>query len=479
MPNPSTYRLVVSAIDDVASTNLLDVGAAHIRKAANGGYEVKVFTGALTGATPDAPRIDSINPTTASAGTQVTITGVNFSPTVANNIVLFESAQATVVSASTTQLVIIVPAGVPAGSASVTVRVGGQTSAPATFQISVLVTRTAAAALNCLSLRFQPATVRFAGVDYQLELTSLADTSPPNGELFPQFDPLDFTHSSDLLLHALNPPNTIGGFIYLDVPMTTDADRDGVADFFQTSQSVGSTQTQGDYLTDIDDGTVTATWSRGAGSKTGACRLVLTSLTSGQVAQLTNTFELLEYTGSLRYTPGSSNVTGTVQFTQTQSGTNTLTGPIQFTRSPTNRFNELRFPAGLWTNGASQTLTYTNGLIQRVSVSSSNYFGFLEFVDGDPTTAEEDYYDWILSIHDPNDVDGNGVPDLSDDPSELPPVAFTGARLESGQIVLEWRGSGRLQSASEVTGPWSYVLGAASPYRQTPVGLRQYFRIAP
>jgi uncharacterized repeat protein (TIGR03803 family) len=480
LPNPSTYRLVVSAIDDVASTSPLAVGTAYIRRAASGSYEVKVFTGALTGSTPvGAPRIDSINPSTAAAGTQVTITGTNFSATATSNIVLFESAQATVVTASTTQLVVVVPPGLPAGLASVTVRVGGQTSTAANFQISVLTTRTAAARLNCLSLRFQAAIVRFLGQDYRLELSSLLDTSPPNGELFPLFDPLDFSHASGLLLSALNSSNTIGGSIFLDVPMASDVDRDGVPDFFQISQGVGSTQTQGEYFTDIDDGTVTATWSRVAGSQTGTCRLVLRSTTLGQLPESTNSFELLEYTGPLTYAPGSSNVTGAVQFVQTQSSSNTLAGPIQLTRSPTNRLNELRFSSGRWTNAIGRTLSYNSGALQRVSVSSSNYFASLQFLDGDLATTDADYYDWVLSIRDSNDVNGNGVPDLSDDPSVGSVPVFTRPRVEAGQIVLEWQGAGRLQSAGEVTGPWADVIEAASPFRQTPVGARQYFRIAP
>ena len=476
-PNPSTYRVVVSAGDSFGNPAPLTVGKAYVRQVIAGSYELKVFTGGAP--QPPMPRIDALNPSTAPAGTQVTISGANFSGTATSNLVLFGSAQATIVSASATQLVVIVPAGLPAGPTSVTVRVGGQTSAPASFQISVPVTRTAAARLNCLSLRFLPAIVRFAGQDYRLELTSLFGMAPPNGELFPLFDPLDFSHTSDLLLRALNSPDTIGGFIDLNVPMATDADRDGVADFFQISQSVGPTQTQGDYLTDIDGGTVSATWSRVAGSKTGACRLVLRSRTLGQLPEFTNAFEVLEYTGSLTYTPGSSNVTGNVQFTQTQSTSNTLAGPIQFTRAPTNRLNELRFAPGRWTNSVGRTLSYLSGVLQRVSMSSSNYFGALQFADGDLVTTDADYLDWVLAIRDSNDANANGIPDLSDDPSVGSVPIFTRPRVEAGQIVLEWQGAGRLQSASEVTGPWADVPGAVSPFRQNPVGARQYFRIAP
>jgi hypothetical protein len=205
---------------------------------------------------------------------------------------------------------------------------------------------------------------------------------------------------------------------------------------------------------------------------------VLQSAILGQLADFTNTFELLEYTGPLTYTAESSDVTGIVQFTQTQSTSNTLTGPILFTRSTTNRFNELRFAPGRWTNAVNQTLIYTNGIIQRVSMTSSNYFGHLTFLDGDLVTPDPDYYDWMLAVGDTNDSDADGVPDLSDDPSSASAPVFTSLRIEAGQIVLEWQGAGRLQSAGEITGPWSDVLNAASPFRQATAGVARYFRIA-
>jgi hypothetical protein len=40
----------------------------------------------------------------------------------------------------------------------------------------------------------------------------------------------------------------------------------------------------------------------------------------------------------------------------------------------------------------------------------------MTFADGDLTTASADYLNWILSINDANDANGNGIPDFSDDP---------------------------------------------------------------
>ena len=65
--------------------------------------------------------ITSFTPTTGPIGTSVTITGTNFSSTAANNIVWFGAVQATVTSATATQLIVKVPLGATYQPISVTV----------------------------------------------------------------------------------------------------------------------------------------------------------------------------------------------------------------------------------------------------------------------------------------------------------------------------------------------------------------------
>ena len=67
-----------------------------------------------------APTITSINPTSGAAGISVTITGTNFDPVAANNTVKFNGVAATVITASTTQLVVTVPATGTTGNITVT-----------------------------------------------------------------------------------------------------------------------------------------------------------------------------------------------------------------------------------------------------------------------------------------------------------------------------------------------------------------------
>jgi hypothetical protein len=67
------------------------------------------------------PSIIEFSPLSGSAGVPVTITGYSFSPVAAENIVSFNGAVATVISASTTELIAEVPAGFSTGPVSVTV----------------------------------------------------------------------------------------------------------------------------------------------------------------------------------------------------------------------------------------------------------------------------------------------------------------------------------------------------------------------
>jgi hypothetical protein len=83
-----------------------------------------------------APHILTISPTTGYPFATVTITGNNFSATVANDIVLFNNVKATILSADTNRLQVQVPlpASYPQASIPVTVTVNGMTSNGAQFQ---------------------------------------------------------------------------------------------------------------------------------------------------------------------------------------------------------------------------------------------------------------------------------------------------------------------------------------------------------
>jgi hypothetical protein len=203
----------------------------------------------------------------------------------------------------------------------------------------------------------------------------------------------------------------------LTVPAAGDANGDGFDDFFQVAQGINASSSGTYSINGLGSGSVTASWSRDAGSRTGICGLVFHN-SSGNLAFIIG-FDVLEYTGPLTYTPGSNTVSGTVDLTQTGDPATTLQGPIQFTKVSTNRFNKLTLQSSAWTNASSQTLTYVQSTCSRDLSWPTNYYGNLTFDDGDPNTADADYYAWVLSIDDTNDADKDGIPDFSDDPLVL------------------------------------------------------------
>ena len=77
--------------------------------------------------------------------------------------------------------------------------------------------------------------------------------------------------------------------------------------------------------------------------------------------------------------------------------------------------------ASVWTNASSQTIHIGNDIdsFLRDLTLKTNYYGFVDFDDGDPNTPDPDYLTWVLSIDDPNDSNGNGIPDFSDDPGPI------------------------------------------------------------
>ncbi len=75
LPDPSTYRLVVGAVDPMRGLNdkrALNMGTAYFRGAANGDYEVRVFTGDLAGGNVANPT--AITPSSGIIGSKVDIT---------------------------------------------------------------------------------------------------------------------------------------------------------------------------------------------------------------------------------------------------------------------------------------------------------------------------------------------------------------------------------------------------------------------
>ena len=295
---------------------------------------------------------------------------------------------------------------------------------------------TAQARLYCMSLRFQQGTISGG----TLNISTIGGTSY-NGELMPTYlsDASGNPWGSGLALVWSGYAD--GGSIYVNLPLGTDANNDGYDDFFEVSQGVTNEVSTGSYpATDngyFGGGSVTATWNRAAGSAGGTCMLHLYDDLWGNLGYFTCPFTLLEYTGTLTYTPGSNTVSAAIALTQTGNPANTLKGPMVFVKSSTDRFNTLTNQPGVWTNASSQTLSFDSEIYLRgIPTWPTNYEGYVFFADGNPSTASADYELWVLSINDTNDANANGIPDFSDNPASIAPPHAPRLSLTPGSTNL-------------------------------------------
>ncbi len=262
---------------------------------------------------------------------------------------------------------------------------------------------TAAARLDCLSLRFQ--SVEDMTGEYLLTLS--------DGELWPYNSN---SHAANLTLNDLYLDETYTGYIVLAVPDSTDANGDGYADFYESSQEVNASTTGSYNIANWGSGGLTANWTRSAGSSYGTCILNFNPIPGYTQNTFVIPFQLLEFSGPLTYTPGQTNVLGSLNLAQTDAPGSTLAGNFAFTKIATNRFNSLVLQPGMWSNSVPQALGFTNSVFRRAAAWPTNYYGYVVFDTFDPNSSQPVYQVWTLSIDDTSDANHNGIPDFSDDP---------------------------------------------------------------
>jgi len=295
----------------------------------------------------------------------------------------------------------------------------------------------AQARLYCRSVRLEAGSTTFGST---LEFSTSGFVPSANDELAP-LDLIDLpSHFAQFKLDDITSVEPIYGELVVDVSFA-DANDNGFLDFFEVSEAVQAV-TEGAYnVPGFDQGTIQATWSRPAGVAEGTCTLRLVSSGFGALGDFNHRFRILEYAGTLDYTTGTNTVTARLDVRGTEDSNLRLTGPVELAKSqlPT-RYEELELLAGVWTNDVAETLTFAGTMLYRDLDYPTNYYGFIDFDDGDLSTAAEDYWSWILSIDDSNDADSDGIPDLSDDsPVVVAPVLAL--RLVGGGLELEIRGT--------------------------------------
>lgn len=295
---------------------------------------------------------------------------------------------------------------------------------------------------TCLSIRFHRGTEPFDL--FALDLSSLPGRV--NGELFPVWGADPYTHGAILTLTDLVWFEEVPGNLLLEIP-PGDNDGNGVPDFFEVRRAV-QWQGNGVYqLAGYGSGAVEARWTRNAGDPVGTCVLNLKVNPFQSLAVFTHTFELLEYRGTLSYTNRAGGIEGHVELGRTGRPEVHWTGPVRLLRSPETPTETLILFPGAWTNELDQLLWYPTNHLFRDPRAATNYAGYFDFEDGEPATPEPDYLAWIWTVTDPNDLDRDGIPDLSDDPGSAPDTLRLWIRKVGDELELGVAGAppGRCQ----------------------------------
>jgi hypothetical protein len=271
--------------------------------------------------------------------------------------------------------------------------------------------------LHCLSVKFHPASSSAAGLSYTLELTTDASgATGSNGELAPLPSGGASSHASFFRLSGDALIEPASGSFFLDVPKLSDANTNGVPDFFEVDLAVESAITAGTFEGADQSGKITATWSRAAKSSEGVCQVTL----DAYKITFTNRFEIQEFAGTLAYrnTTGETNVITAATLSRKAQTITALSGTMVFAKQGGGRLSLL---AGELRSPGAPTLAYHG--IDDLERTGARFNAAFVFKDGDPGTSVEDYVSWVLKIVDPADSNGDGIPDLSDDGGRrLPPL---------------------------------------------------------
>lgn len=330
---------------------------------------------------------------------------------------------------------------------------------------------TAQARMYCVTVRLNQGTDGL-GDTFSVNSSGTADGAgeiiqwgePPQRELQP-FPPILYTSIASLYVKQYAFTFVDSGLI-IYLPELVDSDNNGIPDFFEVAQGIDTNAYNGSYHfgLPVGNGAIWTTWLRAPGSSSGTCTDYFPDYPDSPPT-FTHTFDILEYTGSVNYTPGSNTVTAALSLKQTGSPANTYNGTLTFQKSSSDPMNTLALQSGRLADAAQQTHWFTNHVFSRDAAWPTNYAGYIEFDNDGTQNTYYPYAFWVLTITDTNDVNGNGIPDFSDDPQpgqstqpRPPQLALT---LTSTNLLLRISGDvGHLQTVQTsptLPGNWQTV----------------------
>ncbi len=315
--------------------------------------------------------------------------------------------------------------------------------------------------LYCFSVRLGSATVQPAvGFVYRFD-ASVFDDGTVNGELWPTTGETDPTsHATVMQLTVPGVSDPLKTILYLDVPLLNDANLNDLYDFFEVTRAVSGAKSTGSFTfddgMDVYLGVADAVWTRSIGAAQGTCKLHLKSADLALDVTFNVPFEIFKYNGTLTYTPEPLSIPTLVDLVREgtlEGAGNRITGAFDLVRT---NINELGYLAGHWTNSAGLDLSFIssqdNGGYLLRGPLRTNYFSSMYFDDGLPETpATGEYQTWFMDVYDPNDVDHNHVPDLSDEPPVASPPVLVGLVNTAATLKLKFNASAGQNVVVEAT----------------------------
>ena len=235
----------------------------------------------------------------------------------------------------------------------------------------------------------------------------------------------------DLSSWAFYDPD-VYGMVSLNIS-STDSDGNGVVDWMQKDKSANENFTG--YLQvhshSVQQASVSGSINRTAGSGTGIYDI--TYSVPGESGTSQGNWVVGYYEGTIVYEENNCQINATTM--DAAGEILSASGSTTYTSSNENQItlNNLDLTVNsslVRINGNSLT---RNGNIYSAAVTA---------LDGSPATSWADFQDWYLEITDPNDLDLDGIPDLSDSIYES--IIFfetIGTDLGSGWKNLSWFGT--------------------------------------
>lgn len=303
--------------------------------------------------------------------------------------------------------------------------------------------------LSSQSIRMHPGecTCGF-GLIWKLHFSSLFTEDPAlaNGEILPLTTASPRNHWSYMVLEdpSMFASATVAE---LDLPLHLDANGSKGPDFFEVDQAV-NVITTGIYSIDWGPGygQLSFAWTREAGQRRGSCHVDMEDPILGPLGPFENTFDVLEYVGTLTYTPQSGAIETTLQAGNPMTPSEVLRGSLDLSRSQNDRFNLLSAQSGSWASSAL-VFDFAEFELKRDPARPTVYQGIIP-------NALGDYPSWRITITDTNDANANGIPDLSDDLGVEPPLEpFITLERNPDGLVLHLEGSiGRTHEVQTASG---------------------------